>query len=349
MSLLPKSKEALAERYNSEQMKKSGYVDKWVDETVKVVQVHRKSESAIMEAPSTPLSTSSAAEAGESTTPPKPKSVKSDGTIESDKAPLVTIPPVIEAEDLSDFSDDADEILNNDESFDEPERTPSASEVEESVKKSDSEQLPPPTSSSSIVASQGSTPVIIRAPSEKAPSVASQDRTPAIKPYRLHEGQGRSVLSQSQTDDDILERMDFEEISEDELGEVETNKVHIVDALGIDWASLVCQEKISPVAGVSGSIGGSDSNINSSVRKRWNPVNMLACSGISKSLVGEDLYNRIMSAKKTTQSTELKEEVVENDKSKEEDNSKKQLQVLHRIGLGPNSRALSSRRDYAMR
>ncbi|XP_021960274.1 serine/arginine repetitive matrix protein 1 isoform X2 [Folsomia candida] len=322
-TLLPKSKEALAERY--EQMRKSGYVDKWVDETVKATHdTQRGSEDAPSPLLSTPSSKSALSPARSTT-----KAEDKDAGKDANKIEAI-LPPV---DDLSDFSDDADELLNVI-----PPEPPAETEQAVTEELNKSPVLPPKKELAPEKQTVIETPVPIQKRSTSIEntttrSTISQDRSSlAAKVSKMQ----TSLPSQSQTDD-ILDRMDFEEISDEELGEVE-NRVHIVDALGVDWASLVCQEKRCDEQ-TSANLSKS-----TSARKRWRPINILS-GRISKKLAGESLYNRILELKKAEDATDS----AENDGTQEKGTAKKDTGVLEKIGLGPNSRALSSRRDMAVR
>jgi hypothetical protein len=305
---LPKSKEALAERYEHEQMKnKTGYIDKWVDETLKTTH---------------PVVSERSPNFGT-------RSVKSNNSVTSsteDRLKLEELnkkpaedSEILVPDDLSDFSDDADELLNTVVPVDSP---PELGAVVEPLKTAVSPRKDPIIEKSIIEARRRTASV------DTAPSMLSQERS-SLKARVRDE---KSLQSQSQTDDDILETMDFEEISDEELGEVE-NRVRIVDALGVDWASLVCQEKKNNSENLE------IESKSTSARKRWNPVNVLSSMNISKSLLGETLFNRIAELKK-----------LENSGNNESNAPQtKDIGVLEKLGLGPNCRALSSRRDMAVR
>lgn len=282
--LIPKSKEALAERY-SEQMKKSGYyVDKWVDETLKATQSHKVA----------PLSEEGLASPSLTSTP---KSFVSEDQQLKEKLvePLLPVP-----DDLSDFSDDADELLKCESETSEKVSAAEVAHVSLPVKNKDQQAIQKP---------------VIQ---------------PAQEMVSLSQVQA-SLPSQSQTDDDILERMDFEEISDEELEAGESNKIRIVDALGVDWASLVCQKEEGNPA-VSEQI----CPLLNSARRRWRPANVFSTMRLSKNLLGDALYDR------------LKAEQSEVSRSSSGEMDKDRL-AFEKIGIGPDSRALSARRELAFR
>lgn len=320
-TLLPKSKEALAERY--EQMRKSGYVDKWVDETVKVKSTQRGTND---ETPSPLISTPSSKSAL------SPDRLKLEEITKESKVGESIIPPV-DVDELSDFSDDADELLNVIPDSPDKENEEDASKSVSSLAAASLKKelnIPADKVPEASVASitKRSTSV------ETGPSTFSQERQLVAKLGGLQ----TSLPSQSQTDD-LLDRMDFEEISDEELGEVE-NRVHIVDALGVDWASLVCTEKRSDEQTPE------SQSKSTSARKRWRPINILS-GRISRKLAGDVLYNKILELKKL-------EDAADGGTNKDCETTHKTSKpndagVLEKIGLGPNSRALSARRDMAVR
>jgi len=174
-----------------------------------------------------------------------------------------------------------------------------------------------------------------------------EDKVSATVPVGVGvEGQSmRSQMSHTE-DDDILETMDFEEISDEELDE-KGNKVHIVDALGVDWSSLVCKEKTRPESPSSVSLGSVSSSYK--VRERWNAIQVLKQVGVHRDLCGEERFQRVLQKVKESCKGEetVDEEELENPMKRRRRLERENL--IENLGLGPDSRALCSRRELAMR
>lgn len=348
--MIVKSKEALIEKYRG--MKQSQYVDMWVDKTVEACATPVANivspPKEIIPPTSTRVFDDSAEPAGT-----KASSMKDIGEL------------------LSDFSDDADELLNDVGDERKSEKSEKEIEKEKEIVVEDKNKPAPPvvTESDIEVASLGEVasqvekklPQVSIVPAT-APSVLSQDRKSLGTPQRsLLDGgrEGQSLPSRSQTEDDILERMDFEEISDEEFGDVAgENKIPIVDALGVDWASLVCGEKNRPVSPSSAMSVASSSMMK--VRKRWTPLQVISRVGVVNNC-NDRLLQKVVDMK-------MKDEVngecpsTVDDPLELEEKFQDELQnaskirkirargnVIDTIGLGPNSRALSSRRDMALR
>ncbi|CAG2067915.1 unnamed protein product, partial [Timema podura] len=156
--------------------------------------------------------------------------------------------------------------------------------------------------------------------------------------------------------------MDFEEISDEELEE--ENKAGIGDALGVDWASLVAESRprVKPKMQPG------------SARSRWEGPKVLARLGVSFCYAGQELLDEI-TVKQKKEIKEEKENVEVGDKDTEVEetilptkNTMETDPFLHPIALihvalrerqarrkslfataGPYKRALSARRDLAIR
>ena len=89
-----------------------------------------------------------------------------------------------------------------------------------------------------------------------------------------------SIKKEESIDEENGIELDFEEISEDELEE-EARVKGLGDALGVDWASLVTESRprVKPMT---------------SVKKRWEGHNMLVNLGISVEMAGVDLVTSIL-------------------------------------------------------
>jgi hypothetical protein len=109
-------------------------------------------------------------------------------------------------DDLSEISDDADDILNRDEEVNEP--------------ASEEAAVPEQAETSSIKDQQNS-------------SASQKSQSPSRSPHRIPKDES--------IDEENMD-LDFEEISEDELEE-ESRVKGIGDALGVDWASLVAESR----------------------------------------------------------------------------------------------------------
>lgn len=125
-------------------------------------------------------------------------------TPQETKKPCV-IEPVLE-DDLSEISDDADDILNRDEEI--------------------IEQIPGETN----IADQTET---LSVKDQQNSATSQKSHSPSRSPNR--------IPKEESIDEENMD-LDFEEISEDELEE-ESRVKGIGDALGVDWASLVAESR----------------------------------------------------------------------------------------------------------
>ncbi|XP_044020923.1 fl(2)d-associated complex component-like, partial [Aphidius gifuensis] len=173
--------------------------------------------------------------------------------------------------DLSDISDDPDDILNMD-------------DVEESQKK----LLKNEKNNSSIVS------ISINNNINNNNDNNNQEKNIVklnINDNTIDDG-GTSVIKQDKDkddpittsiDDENLETMDFEEISDGELEEdIKTSGKGLGDALGVDWESLV--KEIQPKWPTS-------NNDIKSAHSRWQPKEIFRRIGISKKLAGNDFVD----------------------------------------------------------
>ncbi|ODM91818.1 Zinc finger CCCH domain-containing protein 13 [Orchesella cincta] len=336
--MIVKSKEALIEKYRV--MKQSQYVDMWVDKTVEACA---PPGSSIVSPP-----------------PPKDTPSVSSRTFDDSAETGTKVSSIKDIEDLlSDFSDDADELLND---VGDERKSDKSENIEKKVTECEAEVASTATVSHST---ETNTPIEKeKKPVQSTPTVVTsgvpQDRKSVGTPQRTTSsfieprGEGQSLHSRSQTEDDILERMDFEEISDEELGDVGENKIPIVDALGVDWASLVCGEKNRPI---SPSSVLSTASTSMKVRKRWTPLQVVSRVGLLSNC-SEKLLQKVVELKmKEEPYAESSEDPMDLEEKIQDElqNAGKfrkiraRGNVIDTIGLGPNSRALSSRRDMALR
>ena len=160
---------------------------------------------------------------------------------------------------LSDISDEAEEILNK----------PSPKDTDVTSKDTPAE-----------------TNAISNEPESHKATIAD---VPAFVIKAITEGH-TSGDSKSKTNEvDVLDEFDLEEISDDELGEPE-RKTGIVDALGVDWSSLINTQK-----------GKNEQSENEeekakkiSLRDRWSPANRFKLAGLPRSLFGESFSVKFM-------------------------------------------------------
>lgn len=129
-------------------------------------------------------------------------------------------------------------------------------------------------------------------------------------------------------DEDGIDNMDFEEISDEELEE-EVKVKGLGDALGVDWASLVAEcrprPRLDKIAGA---------------KKRWDHSSVLARIGVSLEMAGDDeVVREILLSGKNDGIAAIQVAKLES--------------ALVRSNLfasaGPHRRALSARRDLAIR
>lgn len=155
-------------------------------------------------------------------------------------------------------------------------------------------------------------------------------------------------------DDETMDQMDFEEISDEELEE-ETKVKGLGDALGVDWASLVAESRPRVKNATEGS-----------AKKRWEPHRVLARIGISIEMAGAKLANEICTQIQQDEAEEgnLKVEDIKTEVKVEKEEKPKLhpiagMQVSLRdwkakrktlfANAGPLKRALCARRDLEIR
>lgn len=249
--LIVKTREALIQKY--EEGNRLSRVDMWVDETLSkdpgrppLLPTPTYTPASYRHPPAIKTEIKSPVTKPEIIVPTKI-------TVQSEKAIAAAItneafkPETLEQE-LSDFSDDAEEILNEN--------------VEEKPDQG--------------VGDMGS---VIKSTDEKPETMSVQDS----REMRSNTG--------THTEDDILERLDFEEISDDELGEAE-QKVTIVDVLGVDWASLINIEKPkSEDEEAEDKLDGDRKKLK--LRDRWCAACRFRDTGVPKELFGEEAFNKI--------------------------------------------------------
>ncbi|XP_057672838.1 fl(2)d-associated complex component-like [Diorhabda carinulata] len=186
--------------------------------------------------------------------------------------------PALE-DDLSEISDDADDILNRDEDIPE-------TNIEESTETQGTSEPSGPnaatTTEQTSVASQKS--------SQTPPGEQSRPQSPATAAATNNKG--------GSIDEDHME-LDFEEISEDELEE-ESKMKGLVDALGVDWSSLVAESKPR-------------TKPSSSAKIKWEAHNVLVNLGVSVQLAGEDLVKLILKEHADAKMAHQNKEVVKSE------------------------------------
>ncbi|XP_046675929.1 fl(2)d-associated complex component-like isoform X2 [Homalodisca vitripennis] len=90
------------------------------------------------------------------------------------------------------------------------------------------------------------------------------------------------LLEDRPSEEENIDNLDFEEISDEELEEEARANKGLGDALGVDWASLVAESRPRVVEAGPGA-----------ARRRWQPENILARIGVSMEYAGVDLFNEI--------------------------------------------------------
>jgi hypothetical protein len=250
--------------------------------------------------------------------------------------------------DLSDISDDdADEILNREDS-----EIGAALGGETAV----------PVSPAVAV---GAREVLAREPDKEASEREEKLPSAVVQEINLD---SRTVLMSSrieerQQDEETMDNLDFEEISDEEL-DPEESKTGIGDALGVDWASLVAESRPRT---------RSDSTPGSA-RRRWESCRVLARLGVSVRYGGQDLVDSLKAKYNVAgQNTEKEGDGKENASPQPENGATAKdetlsLCFLHPVASihvalrerqarrkalfassGPYKRALSARRDLAIR
>lgn len=154
---------------------------------------------------------------------------------------------------------------------------------------------------------------------------------------------------ESALEEDGIDHMDFEEISDEELEE-EIKVKGLGDALGVDWASLVAESRPRVKQEKSGS-----------AKKRWESLKVLSRVGLSLEMAGEKLIKEILKESHDKEKEENKSE-------SEEEVKKEEVVITHPVAAiqvairekemvrnnlfataGTYRRALSARRDLAIR
>lgn len=137
---------------------------------------------------------------------------------------------------------------------------------------------------------------------------------------------------ESALEEDGIDHMDFEEISDEELDEDKGLVKGLGDALGVDWASLVAESR--PRIKIE-KIG--------SAKKRWESLKLLQRVGLSVAMAGEALIKEVMSE-------EVKEEITHPVASIQVALREKEMMRNNLFATaGSFKRALSARRDLAIR
>ncbi|KAJ9590107.1 hypothetical protein L9F63_016768, partial [Diploptera punctata] len=282
-------------------------------------------------------------ESSNPSTPGKRPRDASDNEIEKPEVKKLSLEDSVPLEgDLSDISDDdADEILNRE----------------------DSELIGPSVAGESAAPItaivSGNRDVLMREPERE---IAEREET-GVQEINID---SRSVLISSRIEDraqdDEMDNLDFEEISDEEL-DPEEAKTGIGDALGVDWASLVAESR--PRAKPDSTPG--------SARRRWESHRVLARLGVSVRFAGWDLVEDLKSKYEDVKQEEVKGDEKENVRPQTgNDAAVKEeaptLNFLHPVASihvalrerqakrkalfassGPYKRALSARRDLAIR
>lgn len=208
---------------------------------------------------------------------------------------------------------------------------------------------------------------------EKLPNLKQEPSSTSSQKSQSPNRTPNHLIKEESIDEENMD-LDFEEISEDELEE-EARVKGLGDALGVDWASLVAESRprIKPVT---------------SAKRRWESHNVLVNLGISVEMAGEELVQDILNEhaaaklqeqqenavqKTDTVLNSIKDETVKTENSDNESvvEVKKEtakvaishplagIQVAVResqairktlfASAGPYTRALSARRDLAIR
>lgn len=182
---------------------------------------------------------------------------------------------------------------------------------------------------------------------EKANQV--EESEPVEKSHSPVPGSHESAL-----EEDGIDHMDFEEISDEELEE-EVKVKGLGDALGVDWASLVAESRPRTKLEKSGS-----------AKKRWESHKVLARVGLSLEMAGEKLIKEILKESKEKEKEDIKEDKEDSEIKKEKIDE--EIIISHPIATiqvalrekemirnnlfataGTYRRALSARRDLAIR
>jgi hypothetical protein len=142
----------------------------------------------------------------------------------------------------------------------------------------------------------------------------------------------------------------LEEISDDELGEPE-RKTGIVDALGVDWSSLISTQEQKAVP----TNESKEENVKKiGLRERLCPANRFKMAGLPRSLFGDSFFNKIYDQ---VQAVEEKDGI-----KPEERTTKQELEFpsirrrrlerndyIKRVGALSSNTAYTRHRDEALR
>lgn len=131
--------------------------------------------------------------------------------------------------------------------------------------------------------------VAAEAATEEKPS-PEEPTEPIEKPQSPAPASHESAL-----EEDGIDHMDFEEISDEELEE-EVKVKGIGDALGVDWASLVAESRPRVKQDKCGA------------KKRWESHRVLMRVGLSSEMAGEKLVKEILREAKMKEDEEMKKE-----------------------------------------
>ncbi|RZF46039.1 hypothetical protein LSTR_LSTR004752 [Laodelphax striatellus] len=244
-------------------------------------------------------------------------------------------PPAILEEDLSDISDDPDEILNRDDI----EGTGTELDAEIDEMESKPVHLPPLNQTN-----MPQTPV-----STVNNSTLNDSLEQRLADDRTDEEGGTVLLVEEISDEEL------EEEARGNKGSSRRKAKGLGDALGVDWASLVAETRPKTEPSTDGEPGAA--------RRRWQPIRILSRIGISLKYAGEKMYNEIQ--QKAAAEVVKPEEEGEEAEVKE---PKPELKLLHPVagihstlrlkhsqrrslfsGVDIFKRALSARRDIAIR
>lgn len=148
---------------------------------------------------------------------------------------------------------------------------------------------------------------------------------------------------ESQAGDSILESMDFEAISEDELedGVLGGKKTGIADALGVDWSVL---------------FRGKEEIVSTPPKTRSSRVSSLARilqeTGLPRHLVSDAIFTQVLNRCSEAETSEGSTQQITAQELEYPGIRKRRIaneKILHTLGLGMNFRTLSARRDLALR
>lgn len=167
-----------------------------------------------------------------------------------------------EGDNLSEFSDDGDEIL--DKELDEEMRL-----QQERAALALNDPLP-------VVAEEN----VIKSESETAVVNEDEERNAkegGAEVEKVEPGEAEDLANQ----DDLT--LDFEEISDGELEEESAKVKGLGDALGVDWAGLIAEQRVEK-----------RSATDSTVKEMWEPKRIFRDVGISVRMAGAELAQRLL-------------------------------------------------------